>query len=110
MGWPESKFYYVRQHNAEFAAYISEKQESGKVKYLHFVWTKLNVQIRKGNITAIMFALRNLGYDSIQSVQEEEPEQDPNHLVPEDFTLTELKQLKRLKDAARKRKAKKVKK
>ena len=110
-GWSESKFYKICKENIQFVQYILGKRELGHVKHIRFVYSHLMKQVKVGNVSAITFALRNLGYDGIQSVVEEkQPEEDPNTLKPEDFTLAELKQIAKFKDAARKRKAKKVKK
>ena len=64
-------------------------------------------QVRKGNVSAITFALRNLGYDGMQSIPEEKaPEQDPNTVDLKGCTLTEMKQVMRIAEAVKKRKDK----
>ena len=111
--WSESKFYAVCKQHVEFVAYLETKRELARIDTLEDMQDVVVTAAKNGNVVAAFFALKALGVsDGSHPVQEleKDTEKDPNHLAPEDFTLTELKQIKKCKDAAKKRKAKKVKK
>ncbi len=112
LGWGRTKFYDICKVHPDFSDYLATKREHARVDKLIEYSEKLDRLALKGNnIAAVIFGLKALGVsDDPHPRSKEAPEEDPNILKPEDFTLAELKQIKKFKDAARKRKAKKVKK
>ncbi len=114
LGWSQIKFQALCKTEPALTALLKQKREAARTKELKAYTTVLRDLALKGkNITALIFGLKAMGVsDGSHPVQapEKDTEKDPNHLAPEDFTLAELKQIKKCKDAAKKRKAKKVKK
>ncbi len=113
LGWGRTKFDALCKTEPGFSGILKEKREESRIKTFRIAQGSLVKASKVGNVVASIFLLKALGVsDGSHPVQEpeKEPEKDPNHLAPEDFTLTELKQIKKCKDAAKKRKLKKVKK
>ena len=111
LGWSKDKFYTVCRGYPNFSDLLKVKRRQARIEKLVKCTTELDyIAFKLHNLHAVIYILRSMGYGDVdQTVQEEEPEKDPNSLTVNDFTDAELLKMKKCRDAARKRKAKKCK-
>jgi hypothetical protein len=107
LGWSNWKFYEICKYNPEFSAYLAEKRKICRyTKFRRLERSVTELAIERGNITALIFALKALGVsDGSEPHLALEPDKPKGDVIDlTDCTVYEMKQIKRIAEKIAKRK------